>query len=159
MAFSSNIFEKSCRKLKKNQSTVCIVFQLSIMATTFFKNVLDLSEAEKYRLSKHFDRYIIATSDCHTWQGRTDAYGYGEIRFKFRGVRLCLKAHRVVFALANPHLPLQTGSYDVSHLCHNRQCVKPEHLSYEPHSVNNKRLACKNEGECGGHRGYNDCLL
>ena len=31
---------------------------------------------------------------------------------------------------------------DISHLCHNKLCVRGEHLSAEPHAVNNARQKC-----------------
>lgn len=128
------------------------------MASAFYSCINSLSAKEKYILSKHFDKYISKCGDCHPWQGRTDKDGYGELRIKFRGSRICLKAHRVVFALSNPHLVLKSSS-DVSHLCHNRQCVNLQHLSYEPHSVNNNRMPCKLDGECSGHHGFQDCHM
>lgn len=129
------------------------------MAQAFFQNIKSLSENENYRLSKQFQKYIADENSCRTWRGRTDAYGYGEMQFQFRGVRLCLKVHRVVYALAHPDVSLANVACDISHLCHNRLCVNPEHLSPEPHSINNNRLVCKNDGDCHGHHGYKDCLL
>lgn len=140
-------------------SKYCIFcFQLNIMAKAFFTNIQNLTENEDYRLSKQFEKHIVVTDTCHIWQGRTDTYGYGEVRIQFRGARVCLKAHRVIFALSNKDIVL-TESKDVSHLCHNRCCVKLEHLSYEPHSINNQRLVCRNEGECFGHHGYSHCFI
>lgn len=129
------------------------------MAQAFYQNVKTLTENEFYRIFRQFDRYISKENSCHTWHGRKDAYGYGEMLLQFRGVRLGLKVHRVVFALDHPNISLNSASYDVSHLCHNRLCVNVQHLSYEPHSINNNRLVCKNDGECHGHYGFKDCLL
>ena len=33
---------------------------------------------------------------------------------------------------------------DIRHLCHNKLCVRGEHLSAEPHAVNNVRQNCVN---------------
>lgn len=128
------------------------------MAKAFYQNIQNLTENENYRLSRQFQKHISITDTCHIWQGRSDIYGYGEVRIMFRGTRVCLKAHRAIFAFANKDFILD-DSQDVSHLCHNRCCVKLEHLSYEPHSINNQRLVCKNESECCGHHGYSHCLL
>ena len=129
------------------------------MAHTFFINIKSLSEDERNRLSKQFNKYIVKIGDCHLWQGRLDKIGYGQIRLMFRGKRLNLKAHRVVFTISQPDIFLQSANYDVSHICFNRNCVKIHHLSLEPHKVNNKRLICKNDGVCYGHYGFSDCLL
>ena len=47
----------------------------------------------------------------------------------------------------------------VSHLCHNKRCTKPDHLSYEPARINNQRQACKAAARCTGHRGYKKCKI
>lgn len=134
------------------------------MAKTFYENIQNLSENERYRLSRQFDKYIhVPVVDskeiCHPWSGARDSNGYGEIRIQFRGRRVHLKAHRVIFAQANPVAYNLAPSNDVSHLCHNRQCVNLHHLSFEPHTINNNRLVCKNSGECFSHHGFSDCLI
>ena len=129
------------------------------MASNFFENIHNLSDNERKRLSQQFEKYIHKIGDCHVWQGRLDVNGYGEIRIQFRGSRLSLKAHRVLFAMSQPDIYLQSPNNDVSHLCFNRNCVKITHLSLEPHAVNNKRLTCKNDGVCYGHYGFSDCLV
>ena len=48
---------------------------------------------------------------------------------------------------------------EASHLCHNKACVLASHISFEPHSVNNSRKTCVNEGMCIGHTVYPDCLV
>ena len=141
------------------QKVSVLVFQLTIMAHSFFENISNLTQDERNRLCKQFEKYIHKIGDCHVWQGRMDAHGYGEIRLQFRGSRVSLKAHRVVFAISQPDVYLQSPNNDVSHLCFNRNCVKIKHLSLEPHSINNKRLICKNDGECYGHYGFSDCLV
>ena len=133
--------------------------QLTTMACRFFECIKILTDDEKKRLCKQFDKYIVKNGDCHLWQGRLDACGYGEIRLMFRGRRISLKAHRAVFAMSQPDVYLMSPNDDVSHLCFNKNCVKVNHLSLEPHSVNNKRLPCKNDGQCYGHYGFSDCLV
>ena len=142
-----------------------------MMAKAYFTNIQNLTENEDYRLSKQFEKHIVVTDTCHIWQGRTDTYGYGKVRIQFRSVRVCLRGHRVIFALSNKDIVL-TESKDVSHFCHNRCCVKLEHLSYEPHlsyeleylsyephSINNQRSVCRNEGECFGHHAFSHCFI
>lgn len=128
------------------------------MASTFFTNINTLTNEEKHRFTNQFETHVKNVDDCEVWQGRMNISGYGEIRIMFRGRRLCLKAHRVMFALNSPDVTL-TSDMHVSHLCHNRLCVRVQHLSYEPQLINNKRLVCKNDGECFGHYGYKDCIL
>ena len=80
---------------KSSKSTL----QLTTMACRFFECIKILTDDEKKRLCKQFDKYIVKNGDCHLWQGRLDACGYGEIRLMFRGRRITLKAHRAVFAM------------------------------------------------------------
>lgn len=122
-------------------------FQPTIMAQAFYENIKNLSENEIYRLSKQFDKYILKENSCRTWQGRTDSDGYGEMQIQFRGKRLYIKVHRVSYALEHPDVSLVNDTHDISHLCHNRLCLNVVYLSHEPHSINNNRLVCKNDGD------------
>ncbi|KAI8517607.1 lens induction in camera-type eye [Branchiostoma belcheri] len=71
--------------------------------------------------------------------------------------RWTLTSHRVVFFL-NPDLPNLDPKMHVSHLCHNKMCVSPAHLSYEPNIVNQQRRNCFAERRCTGHTVYRDCI-
>ena len=162
MGFIHWIFEENtgakCSLSRYHKISVNHFFQLIIMASTFFQNINNLTTEEIYRLSKLLNKYVCVKNGCHTWHGEADRCGYGQFRITFRGARIRLKAHRVMFAMANPNITL-AASMDVSHLCHNKLCVSPEHLSYEPYSINNNRMVCKNEGECHSHHGFKDCML
>ena len=85
--------------------------------------------------------------------------GYGEIRIQFRDSRVSLKAHRVVFAMSQPDIYLQSPNNDVSYFCFTRNCAKIAHSSLEPDAVNNEKLTCKNDGVCYGHYGFSDRLV
>lgn len=37
---------------------------------------------------------------------------------------------------------------DASHLCHNKLCIEPLHLTLEPRSVNNSRQICNTQKYC-----------
>lgn len=58
---------------------------------------------------------------CWEWMGEINHRGYG--RFVLNGVNTT--AHRVAYDIANGPVPegLQCG-----HLCHNKPCVRPDHL-------------------------------
>lgn len=63
---------------------------------------------------------------CWTWTGRLDTAGYGY----FYSVDLWPQsqmAHRAVFLFTGERTPAAEG-LDVDHLCHQRSCVRPEHL-------------------------------
>ena len=73
------------------------------------------------------------------------------------------RIHQLVYALNN-NKKLDTPYFEISHLCHNTQCVNLEHLSYEPHVTNMQRVNCVSTGHClGGHgtqtEQYRACIL
>ena len=138
----------------------CLKFtlQLTTLACRLFECIKILTD-EKESCANNLKKCIVKNCDCHLWQGRLDACGYGEIRLMFRGRHTSLKAHRAVFAMSQPDVYLMSQNHDVSHLCINKNCVKLNHLSLEPHSVNNKMLPCKNDGQCYSHYGLSDCLV
>ena len=81
----------------------------------------------------------------------------GKSAYSF-GVSMSSQGVQPHLALSNKDIVL-TESKDVQHLCHNRCCVKLEQLSYEPHSINNQRLVCKNESEFCGIHGNGHCFI
>ena len=85
---------------------------------------------------------------------------YSRVAYKdpATGRRTTATVGRAVVMLRESTVFLQSG-FDASHLCHNKACVLPEHISYEPHAVNNGRKTCVNEGMCLGHGQYPDCLV
>ena len=97
---------------------------------------------------------------CCLWNGPTDRDGYGVQRITVRaGCRLKFRVHRMSFFLLSPTFRPLDPKHHVSHLCHNKLCLKLDHLSYEPAHINNARKVCQSTGECTGHRGYARCRL
>ena len=105
--------------------------------------------------------YISLNGECRLWQGSTRQNGnlfYGEIYVKFpdeRGWRKVL-THRLSIMLTGRDLP---AKFDCSHVCHNSLCINPNHISLEPHGVNNQRQLCKFSRKCTGHGVYPNCML
>ena len=56
----------------------------------------------------------------------------------------------MLYAFENGRI-IKQSNHDMSHLCHNRICINPKHLVYEPRWVNNARKTCVKEGQCNGH--------
>lgn len=116
-----------------------------------------ISDRERLKFERKLANFTVK-SGCHIWSGNAiSQHGYGLIRVVFRGKRTQFKVHRLAYFLRikqslDPY-------YHVSHLCHNKLCLKFTHLSYEPALINNSRNSCKNDGECHGHRGYQNCIL
>ena len=73
------------------------------------------TEAERYWVK------VEKTDECWIWTATVTSWGYGQFWLNGKHV----KAHRYSFELA--HGPIAEG-LDIDHLCHNRACVRPEHL-------------------------------
>ena len=117
----------------------------------------DITNEERGFLSSAINKRTKFVENCKIWTGLCTSDGYGLLRIQFRGKRIKVKVHRMVFFLSNSHG--LTPRMHVSHICHNRLCLSLNHLSYEPQRVNNSRLRCKNESECCGHYAFARCLL
>lgn len=72
--------------------------------------------------------------------------------------------HHVALLRKLQQIELAPG-LEASHLCHNKACIKPEHMTAEPHLINMSRNACasvrKTRGIsnfCFGHQSYPQCM-
>ena len=91
---------------------------------------------------------------------RKDGYVY--IKFRRGGKVKCASVQRVCVMLCCGTFDL--GKLDVSHLCHNKLCIQPNHLSLENRATNCRRKRCVSAGVCRRHpKGdgtfYPDCIL
>lgn len=125
------------------------------MATRVFSTVFTVAEVSHCR--QILQRHSNSTDSCIIWNGAKDKDGYGVIRFPFRGKRVKVRVHRLIYYL-NYNFP-HMGSFHISHVCHQKACIENAHLSLEPANINNKRKICLNSGECTGHYGYKRCIL
>lgn len=118
------------------------------------------------RLAKHTSQ--ADERGCCLWTGSVDKDGYGRVRVKWPGgVSKIHRVARVVFRLKLggrevPQSRVSDGRVvplDVSHLCHQRLCMTPEHLVLEPKAVNSERTHCVRQGHCSHHGEHPDCLF
>ena len=86
------------------------------------------------RSTKHLD------TGCMEWNGRLDKDGYGQ--FKCFSKDKWHKAHRIAFKAARGEIPV---GYEIAHLCHNKSCVNPEHLTACSH-IENVRMTLSKAG-------------
>ncbi|KAI8489753.1 hypothetical protein Bbelb_323830 [Branchiostoma belcheri] len=103
---------------------------------------------------------VASTGGCITWTGARCRDGYGRMKVKTaEGDERVVSPHRVIFFLTSDR-PSLTTSMHVSHLCNEKLCVNPTHLSYEESVVNQQRKNCFSEGRCAGnHPGYPNCII
>ena len=57
--------------------------------------------------------------------------------------------HRVALLKKLQSVDFNPGD-ETSHLCHNKACIKHEHLAAEPHKINSKRTKCLRERRVNG---------
>src|SRR5215475_3547416 len=72
---------------------------------------------------------------CMRWTSTTLLNGYGQFRYGPRP-RQQQYAHRVAWELCNGPIP---PGMMIDHLCHNPECVRPDHLEPVTASVNAQR--------------------
>lgn len=66
---------------------------------------------------------------CWLWTGRLTVNGYGGSRVKEAGVWRTAGAHQIAHYLATGQWEAKADGRLVRHLCHNRRCCNPAHLS------------------------------
>lgn len=104
-------------------------FQKASRAISVPRTKAPLIERIMRRVIKHAD------SGCWEWVGATTQGGYAHILEGGRGSEN-LTVHRYLFELRFGKVP---NELDLDHLCHNRQCVNPEHLEPVTRSENLRR--------------------
>jgi hypothetical protein len=75
-------------------------------------------------------------------------------------IKKTLYIHRYSYMIFNRVFDLSNDMH-VSHICHQRRCINPAHLSYEPNNVNQDRHVCRSivPAQCKTHQPFPDCLL
>ena len=120
--------------------------------------MLVLSQTYKENLQKRISVSLERNGQCLLWRKSTGSAGYPQIKVTAQGWgSRPVAIHRLVYLLHYGYKQM-TGLH-VSHLCHNKLCCEPEHLTLEPGAVNSQRILCKSEGQCHGHSNYPGCLL
>ena len=91
----------------------------------------------RYTHSTWFAAYLnSSSSDCLPHNKTPDKDGYWITSYSHHGKSVCVRAHRLVYALANNvSLPSMKGKV-VRHLCNNPTCLNPAHLRLGTHQDN-----------------------
>jgi hypothetical protein len=94
---------------------------------------------------------------CWEWRGCMRKDGkYGRVSLNIRGDRMYVNAHRASYIAFTECFVLPN---DISHCCHEKLCVNPDHLSHEEHCINRSRARCIEAGQCQGHGEHKPCIL
>lgn len=78
-----------------------------------------------------WQRAELQDSGCQVWTGRTDRHGYPKATKRGHAV------HRLVFQAWHGEVP---AGFQVHHMCGNRLCLNPQHLSADPASRNSAEM-------------------
>lgn len=100
----------------------------------------------KKTVEERFWSKVDKTGDCWLWTAYCDSTGYGQ--FWCDGGMV--PAHRFSYALVNGEIP--EGLY-VDHRCHQRNCVRPDHLRLVTHAQNQQNRRGANSNNATGVRG------
>lgn len=93
--------------------------------------------------------------------GGNQTYPTMSVSYPWKPGRKTVLCHRLTYMLYTNNFDLPKGM-EISHRCHEKHCVNPEHLSLEPHGVNMDRQICRDilpVKRCKKHSPYMDCIL
>lgn len=107
-------------------------------------------------MQKHSNMTPKGADYCLEWHGYKDRAGYGLKRVKWpNGETKMELTHRLSWMLAHqvptwdvPRQSVCGETLEVSHICHNKACIRDSHLVLETHSTNMERLQCQINGVC-----------
>jgi len=98
------------------------------------------------KLNERFWSKVEKTETCWTWIGALNHNGYGHYRFNGKASRV----HRIAYTDVNGPIP---DGATVDHVCHNRACVRPEHLRLVTGKQNQENRGGANSNNSTGSRG------
>ena len=101
--------------------------------------------------------YELSENGCHLYLGSVRGDGYCHLTYTNDvGTKTSISAHRAALMVnRNSKLP---RVLQASHLCNEKRCINPQHLSLESNIINNQRKRCFSENRCTGHGGYPRCV-
>ena len=100
----------------------------------------------KKTTEERFWEKVDKTGECWLWTGYCLPTGYGRFR---HGGKL-VYSHRLSYAWTNGEIP--EGLY-IDHRCHQRNCVRPDHLRLVTHAQNHQNRRGANRDSVTGVRG------
>jgi hypothetical protein len=119
-----------------------------------------LSQEYIASLEARFERNSEEINNCLIWNKATNSSGYPQTKIKdpVTGKSGTMSVHRFVYGLRSGD-KLDKHDHQVSHICHNKLCIRFEHLCYETPSNNIQRKECLKKGACDHHGNQPDCII
>ena len=100
----------------------------------------------KKTVEERFWSKVDKTDNCWLWTASCDTAGYGRIKLGGKMV----PAHRFSYEWAHGGIP---EGLQVDHRCHQRNCVRPDHLRLVTNAQNQQNRRGANSGSITGIRG------
>lgn len=100
----------------------------------------------KKTVEERFWEKVDKTGECWLWTGSCLPTGYG----KFRYGEKVVYSHRLSFEWAHGEIP---EGLQVDHRCHQRNCVRPDHLRLVTHAQNHQNRRGADSDSATGVRG------
>ena len=102
------------------------------------------------KIDRTFAKLSTQIGKCRVWVGAKDRHGYGRKMLTWPNAQSAeISVHRLAYMRFKNLLPHQMPRFDqnghtldVSHLCHNTLCIRPDHLTLEKRENNLDRKAC-----------------
>lgn len=95
---------------------------------------------------ERLDRLTDKSGECWLWTGSMYPEGYGQFHFQGKSGN----AHRAAYILSRGPI---SSDLVVDHKCHNRACVRPDHLQAVTNKQNLENIGVLNSNNSSGERG------
>ena len=118
-----------------------------------------LTESEKTSMRQRVRSGCQLSDHGHLVINGIEKDEYSKVRIYLRGQSYSVNRAKVCYYVDNDFQSLPSNM-QLSHLCHVKSCVHPDHITMESASTNNSRKKCFEAKMCLGHPDdVKDCVL